>query len=165
MEFPAYTIEYLDNSKIIKFTDPSLETLGNVLSSYIRTLENTDFFLEKLYYLRDNWDNIDQIVEKQYNEYFDEFILRELGLTGQWFMFWGWFDIDILVNKKNKHFCIQGSEYYPTFPVVVFSLDDFISILEQWRELYVILKPTNLPSLFNRIKSFFGLKKNGSYIN
>ncbi len=132
MQLNSFPINVISGRKVIHFNNHSLLTLESLLNSYITDVSSINSYIADLNYLKNNWGNLDTIVHEQYNDYWDEEILENFNVSGQWFTFGGSEYVIIYINKANQHIYIYD-ELLNDQPIVQMPLNEFIDILEQWR--------------------------------
>lgn len=133
MQLTDYKIKEEEGRKIINFNQVSLEGLEPIMNFYFNFVEDIDIILGELNLIKNNWNDIDTIVEDNFGGYFDGFDLKQLNLTGDWFSMWGWVNAAIIVNKADKKIYIKT--LLEPLPDVVLTIDEFIDILEQWKQI------------------------------
>ena len=141
MDLKAYTIKRDGwfGKRLIKFDNPSLATLESFLNGNITDKETFEYYLTKLYKLKNNWSDLDSIVKADYRDYWDEEILRLNNATGDWFTFGGSEDICIYISNENKKVYMEN-EILDNEPVVEMLLEEFINVIEQWKAIQLGVK-------------------------
>ena len=98
MQLIDYTIHGHGDNKIIHLETPELIILEEYLNSYMLDMPSLLEFLDALYGLRDNWDEIEDYADNNYNGFWDEEILFLAGETGNLFTFYCFKDLEFVVN-------------------------------------------------------------------
>ncbi len=109
-----------------------MNNLQELLKTNLNDRINVDCYLFDLYEIRDNQNNLNSIVENKYNGFWDWEILQNYGVKGNWFTFAGYEDYTIYVCVDKMSIYIEN-DLLPQYPIVEMSIDEFISVLEQWK--------------------------------
>lgn len=129
-----YTIQGKGKQKQIDLNNPELQNLQDYLNQDIRDPFFAEGVLINFNEIRDNWDNIENFAENNYGGIWDEYEMELYNLTGNWFMSIHYPDFSFLVDVDNIYIYIYNT-MIPSYPRVGLPLDDFIDILEQWKDL------------------------------
>jgi len=132
MNLTDYIIHGSGETKQINFSDSALINLEEILNYGFNNNNNIDFFLNKLSSIKSNWTSLN-LLDSEWG-FWDDGELAEKGVTGHWFYLLGEPDIDIYICVETKKLFIEN-EIMPHYPIVELSVDEFISILEQWKEI------------------------------
>jgi len=132
VQLSDYKISGKLGEKIIDFDNPALITLGHFLNGNVRSEQSLIRYLTNSRKLRNNWSELDTIVQEQFDGYWDSEVLEAFNVTGQWFTFGGSEDITVYINKANQYIY---NKFLETETVVEMHLDEFIDILEQWQAI------------------------------
>lgn len=122
------------NGRIIRFSSTYYVNLEEYLNYYCQTNINADYFLSKLYQLKEIWNTkeMDDLINREFGGYFDWEILQEIQSEGKWFTFFGFVDIAARVNVETKVVYIEN-EMDSGSGTTEISFDDLTYILEQFR--------------------------------
>ena len=135
MNLKDFKIEKKGDYNYIDFNQPAYANLQSLLNEGINSINNLNFYIDKIHYLLNNWDYIDIIVDIKYNGYWDWEVLAENNFTeGNYFTFLGQIDLYGYINADTKIVFI-ASEFFPDRPLVEMPLQEFVAILEQWRDI------------------------------
>ena len=119
-----------DDKPFIEITDRELLSLQDLLNT-INVYPDIHKVIQELKELRHLYPEYDELVESKYNGYWDDDDL------GKCFSVLGFEYVYVFIDNKNSVF-IENEYQYPEIPRVKLKVDEFIKILEDWRD---ILKP------------------------
>lgn len=135
MRLSNYTIHAQgDNNKIIIFNDNTLLNLEDLLNTNLRVKVNVESYLSDLAEIQNSWGNLESIVEGKYGGFWDWETLQHYNVSGTWFTFAGYEDFTIYIAVDAEKIYIEN-ELFPQNHIVNMPLDEFIDILEQWKNL------------------------------
>ena len=121
----------------ILFNDERLMNLERFLNGNCYRIGTTDFFLERLCFLRDNWKNAatrDAYIESELGGYWEENYLLEHKLEPGWFSFMSYEDLEGYMHHSRQLVYIMNDLALEN-PVAELSLDSLIDLLEQRKRL------------------------------
>lgn len=122
------------DNRQIRMNNSNLKNLEDLLNTNLRNDISINFYLNDLNELISNWDNPDNLnnlVENKYGDFWDSEILDTYGVDGTWFNFMGYEDFSIYISVENQEVYIEN-DLFPQYPVVQMPISEFIDILEQW---------------------------------
>lgn len=134
MQLSNYTIHGNGDNKIIFINNTNYMNLQELLNTNLKVNINVVDFLNDLYEINNNWNNLNSIVENKYNGFWDWEILQNYGFSGNWFTFAGYEDYTIYICVDTENIYIEN-DLLPQYPVVEMPVNEFIDVLEQWRDI------------------------------
>ena len=121
-----YTIGESDR-ELLNFEDSRLINLQDFINFYCAKLESVNSVILELKDLKDNLNNLDILADTVYNGYWED---EELG---QSLLLWGHdYGTDVFINKSDIYI---ENDHFPSTSRISFTIDNFIEILEEWREV------------------------------
>ena len=134
MQLTDFIIHGQGKQKQIDFNDLQLQNLQDYLNQDSQDSFKTEGILTEYYGIRDNWNTIENYVATKFNGFWEEDELEYYTETGNWFTSVYYEDFLILVDVDNIVIYIYNA-LIPENPRVGLPLDEFIGILEQWKDL------------------------------
>jgi len=121
----------------VRFNDKKMANLEDLLNTMLNHPPTVDYFLERLYFVRDNRRNsavMDAYIEKELGGYWEEEYLKDHGLEYGWFSF---FSYNLGGEVYTDHFIETIyiiNDYVSEQPVTEIPFNEFISIFEQYKK-------------------------------
>ena len=120
--------------KKIQFDQNSLNNLEDLLNSVLIKTEAIQSYITKLSNILNNWTNLASIVNINYGGFWDSEIKQAFGVQGTWFSFAGYVHFEIYISVENEKIYIENN-LIPENQVVELPLNEFVSILKQWKNI------------------------------
>ncbi|OYQ47156.1 hypothetical protein CHU92_01175 [Flavobacterium cyanobacteriorum] len=136
MNLQDYTIDIRLNNKFIYFNQPAYLNLESLLNGILNPVINLDFFINKVQFLINNWNDIESIVDNDYGGYWDDEVLAENNMTGTFFTLISEVDLHVYVNVATQTICVED-DFHPNHSLLELPLQEFLDIMIQWRNIII----------------------------
>ncbi|MCF8370974.1 MAG: hypothetical protein K9H64_05080 [Bacteroidales bacterium] len=121
-------------NKMIILNQSNLRHLEDLLNTKLINSGTILHMINDIQEIQVNWGSLSSIVNSKYNGFWDIEILTEFGVTGTWFTFAGYPEAIIYISVDNQEVYIEN-ECFESHPTTVLSVTDFISVLNQWKDI------------------------------